>query len=366
MIRIDTVRKRSFIINFAYFVILAALTYGVVKYALPLLSPFVLAFLFACMLQRPIRFLHRALRFPQRLCGVMAAILFFVVIGGVISLVGNEIITGIQNLIEALPDFYNDFVEPLMLEIFSRIENAALWNNDQIYELVMSLEEEILSSAGELVSTISAGAVGAISDIAASLPMMFIKLVLLIIATVFISMDYDKLLGFCMDQMSPSTQNLFIEVKNYVVGTLFVCIRSYALIMSITCAELCIGLTIIGIDHAVLIAIGIAIFDILPVLGTGGIMIPWSVINVVLGNYSLAASLIILYVAITIIRNILEPKIVGKQLGLHPVVTLASMFAGVQLLGVIGLFGFPIFLSLLLHLNDKGIIGIFKGRKAAK
>ena len=89
-------------------------------------------------------------------------------------------------------------------------------------------------------------------------------------------------------------------------------------------------------------------------------MIPWVVLCVLRGEYSLALGLLIVYVVITVIRNIIEPKIVGAQIGLHPVVTLASMFLGAQLFGVIGLFGFPIGLSLLRHLNEKGIIKIFK------
>ena len=89
-------------------------------------------------------------------------------------------------------------------------------------------------------------------------------------------------------------------------------------------------------------------------------MIPWSVVCLVMGNYGLGLQLFILYVIITIVRNIIEPKIVGKQLGLHPIVTLSSMFAGLQLLGGLGLFGFPITLSLLLHLNNKGVIKILK------
>ena len=92
-------------------------------------------------------------------------------------------------------------------------------------------------------------------------------------------------------------------------------------------------------------------------------MIPWTVINVVLGNFKLAAALLVLYVIVTIIRNIIEPKIVGSQLGLHPIVTLSSMFAGVQLLGGIGLFGFPITLSLLVHLDNKGIISLLRKKE---
>ena len=130
--------------------------------------------------------------------------------------------------------------------------------------------------------------------------------------------------------------------------------------MSLTFVELSIGLTIIHVPNSVIIALLIAIFDILPVLGTGGIMIPWVVISAFSGDYPLALGLLIVYVVITIIRNILEPKIVGSQIGLHPVITLCSMFIGVQLFGVIGLFGFPIGLSLLRYLNENGTIHLYK------
>jgi len=89
-------------------------------------------------------------------------------------------------------------------------------------------------------------------------------------------------------------------------------------------------------------------------------MIPWSLIMVVYGNYPLALELFLIYLGITVVRNIIEPKIIGGQLGLHPVVTLVSMFVGVDFFGPIGLFGFPILLSLLRHLNKRGVIRILK------
>ena len=360
MAKIDMEKKRSFIISFVYVLIIGSIAYVLIKYVLPLLWPFVAAAVIAWGLQRPVRFFHKRFGISRKMCGLISSVLFFSAAGGLISLVGIEAITGIQSLLHSLPSFYRNTVEPVMQEIFDQIEQAALWKDFQLYSLLAEIENEILSTAGSLVSSVSVGAVSTISSFAAAVPAMFIKLVLLIISTFFISMDYDKLVGFCLRQLNSKTRNIVLEVKQYVVGTLFVCIRSYALIMSITFVELSLGLTLVGIDNGVLIAACIALFDVLPVLGTGGIMIPWVVINLVLGNYGLALKLLLVYVIITVVRNILEPKIVGGQLGLHPVVTLSSMFAGVQLLGVIGLFGFPICLSLLCHLNDKGTISSFK------
>ena len=360
MYRVDLGHKRLFLTNFAYFLVIAALVYVTVKFAIPLLSPFVLAFVIAFLLQRPVRFFNRKFNINRRLCGFLLAIFFYIAAGGFISFIGVEAVTGLQSLMKALPDIYSGAIEPLLHQLFERIQTNAAWENTQFLEFWANLEAESAATLGNLVSAISEKAVGAISNIVTSLPMMILKLVLLIISTVFISMDYDKLRAFCIRQMSGKTTKLFKDVRKYVVGTLFVVIRAYILIMSITFVELSIGLTIIGIKHSVLIAACIAVFDILPVLGTGGIVLPWIAINLVLGNYMLALSLFILYIIITLVRNTLEPKIVGKQLGLHPIVTLASMFAGVQLLGVIGLFGFPIFLSLLMYLNRKGDIALFK------
>lgn len=211
-----------------------------------------------------------------------------------------------------------------------------------------------------MVSSLSMSAMGTISGVASSLTGLFIKLLLMIISTFFIAADYELLTGFFLKQLDGKSKQIFLQVKKYVVGTLFVCIRSYALIMTITFIELSVGLSIIGVKNSILIAFLISVFDILPVLGTGGIMIPWTIIAALTGDYSLSIGLLIVYLIITVIRNIIEPKIVGSQIGLHPVVTLASMFVGVQLLGVVGLFGFPISLSLLRHLNDNGTIHLFK------
>ena len=356
----ETEQKRSFIINFVYYLIIGALAFILVKYALPMVWPMALGCIIAFLLQKPIRFFSDKTGIKRKYCGLFMSLAFYIAIGGLISLAGIEVFDMAQKLVQNIPAFYYDTVEPTMIHAFNQLDDAKLWNSQNLYDLFISFEEQIMNTLGDMVKKISTGTVGLVSGVAGALPSVFIKVVLLIISTVFVSMDFDKLVLFCMNQLNEKHRSIVYEVKNYVVGTLFVCIRSYVLIMSITFVELSIGLTIIGIGQSVLIAFCIAIFDILPVLGTGGIMIPWALTNVVLGNFGLGLALLLVYIIITIVRNILEPKIVGGQLGLHPIVTLTSMFAGVQLMGVIGLFGFPILLSLLRHLNDQGLIHILK------
>ena len=192
------------------------------------------------------------------------------------------------------------------------------------------------------------------------MPGLFLNIVITIIVTFFLAIDFPKVTGFLLRQLPERGKQGLEEVRGYVVGTLLKCLVSYALILCITFAELSIGLTVLKVPGAVLIAACIAVFDILPVLGTGGIMIPWGIICLIMGKWVLGVGLLILYVIITVIRNIIEPKLVGYQVGLHPVVTLLSMLLGLQFFGLIGLFGFPITLSLVKNLNDRGVIHIFK------
>ncbi len=355
-----TEKRKNFLINFSYFGVITAIAVLLLLYIVPLASPFVCGFVIAWALQKPIRFLRKRVPLPGNLVALISVLLFYGTIGLLLSLVGIKIFTEIASLIADIPKLYVTLGQPLLWEFFTAVESVLIQMDPSLVATINDMARQFVVSLGERVTSWSMAAMGMISGLASSLPALFIKVVLMIISTFFIAMDYDKLTGFCMRQLSERGKNLFIQIKEYLVGTLWVCVRSYGIIMSITFIELSILLTFIDIKHSVLIAFCTAIFDILPVLGTGGIMIPWAVITAIGGNWMLGLKLFGVYIVVTIVRNIIEPKIVGGQLGLHPVVTLTSMFVGVQLLGAVGLFGFPIGLSLLRYLNDHGVIKILK------
>ena len=115
--------------------------------------------------------------------------------------------------------------------------------------------------------------------------------------------------------------------------------------------ELFVGLLLLRVPYAFLLALLIAVVDILPVLGTGTIVIPWGIITLILGNFPLGIGLLILYAIITVVRQSLEPRVVGHQIGLHPLITLISMFVGVSLFGFLGLFGLPIAVTVFVQIK---------------
>ena len=356
----QTEKRKTFLINLSYFGVIAALSFVSIQYILPLIAPFAAAFFIAYVLKKPIAFLRGRLSLSGKPAAVFVVILFYGAAGAVLSLLGVRAFSALSTLIGNLPTMYETHVLPFFLEILDNLESIFVGMDPSLVSALDEIGTQMIQSLTQLVSSVSVKVMSFATAVAAGVPGLFIKLVLMIISTFFIAIDYDRLTGFCLRQMSDGAKDIFFQIKEYVVGTLWVCIRSYALIMTITFIELSIGMTLIDINHAVLVALIIALFDILPVLGTGGIMIPWTMLTALQGNYTIALGLLVIYVVITIIRNIIEPKIVGSQLGLHPVVTLCSMFVGAQLLGVIGLFGFPIALSLLRYLNDHGVIKLFR------
>ena len=104
---------------------------------------------------------------------------------------------------------------------------------------------------------------------------------------------------------------------------------------------------VFGIKAPLLKASLIAVMDILPILGTGTVKIPWFVISFLLGDLVMGIKLAAIYVIVTVVRNYVEPKIVGAQLGLHPIITLAAMFIGLRLFGFLAMFGLPVAISFL-------------------
>ncbi|MBN7772368.1 sporulation integral membrane protein YtvI [Clostridium aminobutyricum] len=353
-------KKKFFIVNVLYGVIILLLVYVTLKHALKLVSPFIFAFIIAYFLRRPTRFLSSRLKIPYKPVAFLLVLVFYSTIGLLVSLIGIKIFSTVTEFILQVPYLYNTQIEPFLTSTFNNIEKSTYKMNPALVAALSNFFEQFIQSLSGIVSSLSVKAVTSVSNFASILPGLFIKLVIMIISTFFIAGDYDKLTGFVLRQFSRKGRKLVIRIKQYMIGTLFVCFRSYALIMSITFIELSFGLTLVGVDNAIKIALLISIFDIIPVLGTGGIMIPWTIITFLQGNYGFGFGLLVVYLTITIIRNIIEPKIVGSRIGLHPVVTLICIFVGAKLFGVIGIFGFPITLSLLRHLNDTGTIKIFK------
>ncbi len=354
-------KQKNFLIRFTFWAVIAAGVYLLFKFVLAYLFPFFMAFLIASLLNRPIRALTRLLGGKHRgPVAILMVTLFYLVIFCLLALIGIRAAVFLRDLFLEFPRLYYGTVEPAMSRAFQALEEQLQQLDPKVIATLGDLSDRLLGAVGDFVSSISVAVLSGVSSFAATLPGFFINFVITIVVTFFLAIDYPRVMAFLMRQMPERGARLLRDAKTYVGGTLLKCIASYALICCITFGEIFLGLTILGVNRAAVIAAIIAVFDILPVLGTGGIMIPWAIVAAIIGNGGLAVGLLVLYLVITAVRQTIEPRIVGSQVGLHPVVTLASMLVGLQLFGGVGLFGLPILLSLLKNLNDKGLIHLFK------
>ncbi len=355
-----TEKHKRFIVEFAYWAIILALVFIIFKYFLPLIMPFFIAFLFSALLRPVVKFLNVKCRFRYNIAAVLCVVIFYVIIGFVLIAIGARVISGVSRLVSALPALYSSTVEPELQRLFAELMDFSSRMSPEVAALFNKASETLISSAGSFVTNISSGLLSAISSLAGKLPGWVVSTIICIIATIFLTIDFPKLTEFLMRQLPHKAKSFVRSVKLASVNVLFRYGKSYALIMCITIAELAIGLSLIGVNNAIPMAVLIGICDIFPVIGSGLFLWPWAIILFLQDRVGQAIGMVALYIVITVIRQYLEPKIIGGHIGMHPLATLMCMFIGASLFGAIGLFGLPILAAVILNLEEAGIIHIFK------
>ncbi len=339
----NTEKKRDFLISLAYWLVVAGAVYLALEYLLPVSVPFILGSLIAWLVIR----ISGKLRCTHKVFRIGLTILIYGIIGLLVTLAAVKGVSAVTGIIQWLPKFYENKLLPLATLAYDWFARKMQMLDPALLSALEMLLESVLSGMKNLISYLSGLAVDLVSGVATGIPNLILSLLAMIFSTVFVVGDYERIAAFAGKNTPESVKKILVNIRIYLTDTLFVVIRSYVLIMLLTFAELSILFSLFGIEHAVLKAAIIALLDILPILGTGGIMIPWAVTSLVLGYTKLGLELFAIYGIVTVIRNYVEPKIVGTQLGLHPIITLVSMFLGLRLFGFWGMFGLPVGISFL-------------------
>lgn len=380
-------KRRSFLINVAFFAVLAAAYYLFMKYALDVVAPFVFAFLIALILQKPIRFISKKTKIPQKAVAIMTVLVILCAVLGIVAFVGYKlvlefkgfgefVIFKLNNLPQTIASI-RDWALGTISFLPDRLENSlAETINSFSADMIKRTAEQgiagLSSGSGDISESFDfsmlATPLGGIWSTAKRIPFVLTACLIGVIACFFITSDYDNIVGMIKRNVSPKLETAFVRTRRLfgdVLGKMF---KSYATIIFITFCEMAIGLNIMKLfnvykgGYIIAISIITALLDILPVLGTGTVLIPWAIYSFIMGDIPFAIGLVILYILISVIRQIVEPHLVAMNVGIHPTLTLAGMYIGIQLFGVIGIFAVPITLVLIKALNSEGIIHLW-GRK---
>ncbi len=370
--------RRNFLINLLFLAAVLALIYVFFKYLFWFTAPFVLTFLMAIMLQSPIRKLDK--KFGKKY-HTLWSILFIVL---VIVIILIPLIFIISALISKISDFAKLVMEKLsdiptfLTTLENDILNLGKILPDSVYKTFSDtvtdtfsklISDFDLNSVGINFNSVKNGLTSGISgvySIVKNVPSAAIGIVIGVIAWIFFTKDYNKIVHFIQLQLPKDKKNILFEIKQIFSKTVLKMFRAYGIIMAITFGELFLGfslLSLLGImknPYYVWIAAGTAIFDILPIAGSGGVLIPWALFSLIMGNFPQAIGLIVIYVIVLVIRQYIEPKIVGDTLGVHPLITLMGLYFGLKLFGFLGMFIVPICVMTLKAFNDAGRIHLWK------
>lgn len=370
-------KRRAFLIDLVYVAAIIGLIYVFFKYCFGVAAPFLLSFFFAVILQRPLRWLDKR---TKNKCHTLWSILLVllcvaIILGPVISVIA-ALFKEIGNFISYLGEQLND-LPTFLVTLQNEILKGLKFLPDGIYT---SVSENITQFFGNLINDFDVSklginmssvtsaltnGIGGVYSVVKNIPSIIIGVVIGIIACILFTKDYARVVKFIKLQLPDKHKNLLSETKKVFSSTILKMCRAYGLIMFITFCENFLGLSVLNLigvmdnSYVFVIAIGIAVFDILPVAGSGGILIPWAIVALVSGNVGQCIGLLVIYAIITVIRQYIEPKIVGNSLGVHPLVTLAGLYFGLKLFGFMGMFIVPICVMTVKAFNDAGRIHLY-------
>lgn len=374
-------KRRSFIINTVFVVIIVGLFYLAIKYALGIVWPFVVAFFLAMLLQRPVNFLSTKTPLKRGISSVIMVLFVLVIVGSILGLI-------IGRIVMELKGFF-DYLLIKMEDAPAFVDQIQAWLSDTFSFLPKSLHESIMTATESFLNRLmgieakaSADAIqaessgidfsllssplGAVWGTAKQIPMIAVGVLVCVVSCCFMTTDYRTLRDMILSQLSQKRQSAVIRTKQVTFSTLGKMGKAYSIILFVTFMEMLLGLSFLKLIHVYdsgyifAIAFITAVVDIIPVLGTGTILIPWALWSLFTGDVGLGIGLLVVYAIISVIRQVIEPKLVASQLGLPPFVTIMAMYIGSQLFGFVGLFLLPITVMLLKVLNDEGVIHIFK------
>ncbi len=327
-LHLDSDLKRALIL-FGVTAAVIAVTFVLLKLAV-LFAPFLIAFILSTVMEPVIRFAGKRLHIGRKAAVPLVLLLMLAIPGYLSAMIISRLLYEVKGLVRILPTVLSGLYTQLR-NLIDSVSGLQDWPQ----ELTGSLESlftSLSSTISRLADMLFKGAYAT----AVSLPEVLIFILITIISTFFIASDRDFLTGLLHKQLPDRWIIKIRSVKNDMFSALFGYLKAAMILMAVTFFELFIGLSMIHVGYALLLAVVIAVIDALPIVGTGSILIPWSLFSYLSGNYRLGTSILILYIVTIIVRQMMEPKILSRQIGVHPLLALASMYIGLRLAGFAG------------------------------
>ena len=322
--------------------------------------PFLIAFIISLLMEPGIRLLMRKMKLSRRISSIIIFIITFGLIIGLLIWGVATIVSESSNLLTGFNEYYDKAYNQIQ-----NLMNRFDFNKLKVSDEVLGIIQDTAFSLLKRISVIAQQFLNNLIKMLTGIPTFAIYFVVTILALYFICTDKIYMLDELEHHLPEKwMKKLTIHLKT-IVKTLGGYLRAEAILVLISFLISVLGLyiinyTITNIGYPLLIALGIGFVDALPILGSGTVMVPWAVISSLNGNLKLGISIITLWIIMSVVRQFIEPKIVSGNIGIHPIFTVAAMYTGFKLIGVIGMFVGPIVLIILknifANLIDGGVI----------
>lgn len=316
--------------------------------------PFVVGFLFSLLVNPIVRFLDKRIKIGRKFGSVLMIALAIGIVALIVYGLAMAFRTGLRDFMDYLPTMSVN----AELEVKDAIERLQNLINDLPFISGVDLGDltnHILEFMGGLLtSTESGDTVSAIGDVAKSIPNMIVSVIVGFLATYFFIADREKMVEK-LDKILPvNFKEKTLRLYRQTLGAVGGYFKAQFKIMGVIYVVLVIGLLILQVKYAWLIGFGIALLDMLPVFGTGTVLLPWAVIKLFSGSYQISVGMIALYALTFLIHQLLQPKMVGDSLGMDPFAALFFMYVGYRISSVFGMIiAIPIGM-LLINLTKAG------------
>ncbi len=344
--------KLTTIINVVYFLFFILVGYYILKYALAYLIPFFISFSIVYVLQKPAIAVSQKLKLSKSIVTLFMLILIAAVIVVAIYFIAASIF-------KFLTDFINEEngLQSIIDKAFRMIDNVSAKMPRPITRYVTINSQTVLSS---LYKYLSEATISFAENAVKIVPGFIISTIVSFVSACFFAFEYDNIIIFIKRQMSNKSVKFMRRFKKIVNFSLYNLFKGYMIMMLITFVEMLIGLNLLGVNNSVAIAFIISLVDLLPVFGTGAILVPWSIYSMIFGRLHLGIGLLVLYGVYSALRYFTEPKVIGKNVGMSPLLSLISMFIGLNFFGITGLILLPLLVSITVILNKNELIRLWK------
>lgn len=322
--------------NLFVFLLILCFIFFILPKILVFFMPFVIGFILSLIADPLVKFLEKRIKIKRKYGTVLLIIL---VIGALVLLcygAGLALVIGLRGFMEYLPTMYENAAAELS-EASERLQ-AALHRISYLRQLdVADFGSVLQDAANSLLSNYKEPTVSAIGDIAGSIPDMFVKVIMGLVATYFFIADRERLLAAIEQHMPEHFRQKTLVIYTQILRAVGGYFKAQFKIMGVIYVVITVGLMILKVNYAWLIGFAIAFLDMLPVFGTGTVLVPWAAIKVFSGNFTTAAGMVVLYGVSLVVHQVIQPKLVGESVGLDPFATLFFMYIGYQFKGVLGM-----------------------------